>query len=863
MSLLKISCTRVNCRRLNCVFMSKRINLCKHNETAGIPKETGCCKIPTFASDFILLFNTCMRQYSLLLAIIMLFPLFLLAQSRNAGTIAGKIFDNSNRVPVEYANVVLMDSASRKMVSGAVSDSSGNFRLEKVSFGTYYIEYSFIGYEKQRSKMFSVNRKKLNVNLGMLDLTPSAINMKEVNITGEKNMMISRIDRKIFNVQKDILAQTGTVTDILQTIPSVSVDMDGNVSLRGSGNVTILINGRPSVMGTSANLEQMPASMIEKIEVITNPSAKYKPDGTAGIINIILKKERKAGFNGSLSANAGNSDRYNATVQLNRNTGKLNLFGSYGFRQDFRMRTSDLKSQTIDTAKQSVYLDQNSEGSARNLSHLLRLGLDWTPDASNAAGVSGTYNFRQVKRTDVADNLYRNDSMSPYDDFTRSMSGKETENSLGLNSYYEHIFDKESDSKLRADFEYQRDSETEDDNYTTIYTLPALPDANDQTHRVNSTQEYNLAATYNRPLWENSELEVGYEGNIAISDQNQQVQHFDPDSARWITDPEQANVFSSNQTVHALFTTVACQFGIFSVMGGLRAEEALVALDFISLDTNTRTSYFALYPTLHLALSSGKNEWQLNYSRRVNRPDGEDMNPVPEYRDPRNIFVGNPNLKPEDIHSIELGYSLKTDNLTLVPTLFYRRKVNGFTMVTYNRIDSVLVTTIDNLAKDQSAGIDFSGSWRPVKILNLNFSSSGFYSEIDASNIGYSANKSTFSWNVKLNASLNITRTTIFQFNGQYRSEMLTAQGMRSPSWVVNLGFRQDLWKKKISIVATVSDLFKSQKMINRINTPELVQETTRQRDGRVIYCGFVFNFGSTGKKEKESKFEFDNGMDR
>jgi hypothetical protein len=198
-----------------------------------------------------------------------------------------------------------------------------------------------------------------------------------------------------------------------------------------------------------------------------------------------------------------------------------------------------------------------------------------------------------------------------------------------------------------------------------------------------------------------------------------------------------------------------------------------------------------------------------------------------------------------------------------VPTLFYRYKVNGFSMVTYSLNDSVLVTTIDNVAKDQSAGLDFSGTAQVAKIISLNFSAAGFWSQIDASNIGYSDKKSSFSWNAKLNASVSITKTTLFQLNGQYRSEVLTAQGVRKPSWVVNLGFRQDLWKKKLSLIATVSDLFDSQSWKNSVSTDILVQESVRRRDARVIYLGLVLHFGTNGKKQKEAKFEFDNGMDR
>jgi outer membrane receptor protein involved in Fe transport len=384
----------------------------------------------------------------------------------------------------------------------------------------------------------------------------------------------------------------------------------------------------------------------------------------------------------------------------------------------------------------------------------------------------------------------------------------------------------------------------------------------DKKGKVNNTSSYdNLSVDYSRPIWKNASLEAGYQQIVQTSDQNQVVDHLNTESGTYFNDTAASNHFKSNQTVYALFGTLTCNWGKFTVMAGLRAEETTVNLQYITLDTMAKSNYFALYPTVHLAIASGKNEWQLNYSRRVNRPDGEDMNPVPEYRDPRNVFVGNPGLKPEDIHSLEFGYAFKPENFILIPTLFYRYKINGFTRVTTSLNDTVLITTIDNLAKDQSAGIDISGNAQIAKIINLNFSASGFYSQIDASNIGYSTVKSTFGWNAKLNASVNVTKSTLFQINGQYRSEVLTPQGFRRPTWVVNLGFRQDFWKKKLSLIATVSDLFNSQAMKNSISTPTLIQETTRRRDARAIYCGVVFNFGTNGKKVKEDKFEFDNGM--
>jgi outer membrane receptor protein involved in Fe transport len=784
-----------------------------------------------------------------------------ISQNKGPGIISGIVTDAKNQSPVEYANIVLFDTLTHSMVTGVVSDSNGYFRIKDIPPGNYFIEYSFIGYAKQRTNTLTISRKRIKYDLGELKLVPSAVTMDEVDITAEKSMMISKIDRKVFNVQKDIMAQTGTVIDMLQTIPSVTVDVDGNISLRGSQSVTVLINGRPSVMAGSANLDQMPASLIDKIEVITNPSAKYRPDGTGGIINIILKKERKAGFNGILGANAGNNSRFNTNLQINYNTGKINLFGSYGFRQDYRMRTGDLYSQTIDTAHdQSVYLWQTSEGTMKLNSHLVQLGIDWDITKNDVAGVSGTYNYRQVKRSDATVNLYKNNDLQPSEEFTRILDGKETESSGGLKAYYEHNFNREQEHQLKIDFEFQGDAEKEDDYWTNVYYLPEYPPGKDHSLGNNDQQEINLLVNYNRPLIKDLTLETGYESTTSLTNQQQDVFHMD--SAQWIADPGASNRFYGNQSVLAIYALVNWSWKKLNIMGGLRAEEALLNLEFRSLDTVSRTSYFAVYPTIHLGLTSGKNEWQLNYSKRVNRPEVDEMNPVPEYRDPRNIYVGNPNLKPENIHSFELGYSYQPKNLTLVPTLFYRYKVNGFTRVTTPLNDTVLVTTMENLASDQSAGVDFSGSWQAGKIANMNFSASAFYNEIDASNIGYSGNKGAFSWNAKINASVYFTKTTIFQINGQYRSEALTPQGYRLPAWVVNLGFRQDFWKKRISLVATVSDLFNSQAWKVNVSTPVLVQESTRRRDARVIYAGLVFNFGTNGKKSKEPKFEFENGAE-
>ena len=812
-------------------------------------------------------FSNFMTRLIILLIGFAILPALVPAQSRPNGIIVGKIIDTHSHTPVEYANVALIDTLDGRIVTGAVTDSTGSFRLTNIANGIYFLDYSFIGYEKHRSNPIGIDRKNLRVNAGELGLTPSAVNMKEVTVSAERNMIVSKIDRKIFNVQLDIMDQTGTVTDVLQNIPAVSVDMDGNISLRGSENVTILIDGRPSAMAGTASLDQMPASLIERIEVITNPSAKYRPDGTAGIINIVLKKNRKAGFNFSIGGNIGNNDRYNGNIQFNVNTGKFNIHGSYGYRKDYRWRNGDMYTQTIDTTShQSTYLYQHSLTYYWPVSNLGTLGIDWSISDKDVSGISGTINYRGFGRFTTSHNQYTYDSINTSEVYTRNQTGPDYETSLGTNAYYEHTFDKEKDHKLRVDFVFQYDDEHENYNYTTAYSVPPVADAFDYNYNHNLDEKFNLALTYSRPLWKNASLETGYDGNMEIADQAFLVQHYNPEQGSWDTDSILTNHYNGNQTVHALFGTLSWTINKFSLMAGIRPELSLLNLDFISRNSTVNQIHFDVYPTLHLTLASGKNEWQFAYSRRVNRPRPENMNPVPEYRDPRNFYVGNPGLKPEEIHSFELGYAVKLGNVNLIPAIFYRYRLNGFTTITYNQNDSVLITTIANLAHDQSAGIDFSGNAQIARILNLNFSAAGYYNQIDASNIGYSKNEAALSWNAKINASVNITKSTILQANGQYRSAVLTPQGLRYPTWVVNMGFRQDFLKKKLSALLTISDIFNSNAAKSTINTPVLVQELVMRRDAPVVYLGMIFKFSSNNKinkKEKEDKFEFDNSMDK
>ena len=313
--------------------------------------------------------------------------------------------------------------------------------------------------------------------------------------------------------------------------------------------------------------------------------------------------------------------------------------------------------------------------------------------------------------------------------------------------------------------------------------------------------------------------------------------------------------------IHALYATFSHSFEKLSFMAGLRAEQALITSNLVTLDSVVPNNYFKLYPTLHLAYEfNDEQQIQLNYSHRVRRPDSDEMNPFPEYSDPRNAEAGNPRVKPEQIHSVEFGYQLKKETFSIQPTIYYRYKYDAFAEIQKFVNDSVLLTSFENLTQDQSMGMELIATLNAGKFLSINLSSNGYYHIIDASNLGYSANKSAFSVDTKLGANVNISRTTLLQMYAYHRSARLTAQGHRNPVFYSNLGIRQDILKEKASLILTVSDVFNTLKSESLIDTPQLYKKSVRSRVTQIIYLGFVYRFGNASKQEKEN-LKFDDNI--
>jgi outer membrane receptor protein involved in Fe transport len=800
-----------------------------------------------------------------LFSALILISVNLVAQNHSAGSITGTVLIESTKKPLEFVNVVVLNQSDSTLVTGAVTDNKGKFEIDNVPIGTYFIKYSLLGYEEKQSDDFSIDSKQPEMDFGKIYLKETALNVGDVTITSQRMTFVNSIDRKVYNVQQDILSKTGSASDLLQNIPSIQVDIDGTVSLRGSENVLILLNGKPSpLMGKNRAevLQQMPASSIERIEVITNPSAKYKPDGTSGIINIVMKKDVGTGLNGTVSVNAGNHDRYNGSINLNYNPGKYNIFGSYSIRQDERNSfTTDRRKQYDSTGQFSDYHNEDSRSYSRPLSHVVALGMDYRLDAANSFGLSGNYRYRGFTRTETSTKVTSDISNVITEDYDRLRYDPEYEKETGGNAYFQHNFDG-NDHKLRAEFNASHQPELEDNHYTDIFRLPTTSSTYDNMRIYQNDDQKQLTIDYSDKFSEQSTFEIGYAGDFNNRDMNYLGTYVDPILQQLVTDLTKTTHFTYDETIHALYATYENSIGSLTLLGGCRAEQSFINANLVSKDSVITNDYMKLYPTLHLSYKINPLiELQLNYSRRANRPEGDDLNPFPEYQDPRNVRAGNPRLLPEFIHSVEFGVQWQNDNLTIVPSVFYRNKYNRFTRVISLLNDTTILTTQENLASDQSAGFELVVSGNISNTFSANLSTNAFYEQIDASNLGFSGNKSTVTWSGNLNCNLNLATATMIQVNSTYRSSRLTPQGENKSSFVMNLGVRQDLFNDNFSLVLTVSDIWKTLKREISLDTPWLIQNTINNRDTRIIYFGITYHFGKPAKKSKEKSLQYDNGL--
>ncbi len=529
-------------------------------------------------------------------------------------------------------------------------------------------------------------------------------------------------------------------------------------------------------------------------------------------------------------------------------------------RKDDRPRILTDSRTHVDAASGALIGTQvTTREESRPFSRIGQAGVDYFPTDQDKVDETVNTNYRTFFRTALENYTTRDSTGAVTWANSRQRTDPEYEKDIESKTSYAHDFADEGhviDLEFRG-FEHK---EQEDDHYANAFAFPVSPTTFDHTRIKAVEPGTETIAEYAWPIDAGSKLEAGYDRSYDKSDQDHFGESQNPATGPWITDANVTNRFILEQTVDAFYATYSRTFGRFGALAGTRFEEAEVDTNQATAGITGKARYGRVYPSIHLSYDlTDTGQLQLNYSHRVHRPEGDDLNPYPEFQDPFNLRQGNPLLKPEETHSIETGYQYRKDDTTLLGTLYYRYSYNGFTNVSQYINSTTTLTTEENLSKSQSGGLEFAASFNLGKSLSVNSSANIYYNEIDASALGYGKSMSTMAWAGKLSASYAFSKATVLQFNENYTAKRLTPQGYRLPTFVANIGLRHDFKNRNVALILTVSDLFNSLKESGRIDTPILHDDTTRRRSSRIVYAGFIYTFGAAKKRSKDDALQFDN----
>ncbi len=783
------------------------------------------------------------------------------------GTVYGRLVDGAHDEPLMFASLVLHQLSDSAMVTGAISDEEGRFLIEEVPVGRYYLSVNYVGYPRHTINDIAITPREREHDAGTIRILPDAELLDEVTVEATRELMEVGLDRRVFNVAQELTAVGGTALDLMQNIPSVAVDFDGNVSLRGSDNVTILIDGRPSgLLGLTGSeaLEQLPSEMIERVEVITNPSVRYDPDGTSGIINIVMKKEQRRGYNGMVSLNASAGQRYSGSVNLNYHTGPLNFFGSYSGRL-FNMdgygssyRTSFLSDTT--------HLDQDMVYENEMNAHNFTLGVDYSPNDKNTITASFGYNTRDMDRYNETDYLSLDQSYDPIDAFLRESYSIRDHGGYQMNLSHRRTFDQQY-REWTTDVVYSsRNMSRDEENEQMFWELLSggRPDIFQNTFTGGNMEMIRVQTDYTHPLGENTKLEFGGQAFFRERSQDFSFYDFDHDSGSWTNNEGLSNHYIHNEQRFSGYGIYSTIWGNYSVQGGLRFEQANIRVDQRTLNEEFNNDYFSLFPSLHVRRNLDNiQSVQLSYSRRISRPRGRQLNPFPSYNDPYDISSGNPMLDPEYTHSLELGYARYGDRTTLNPGIFYRHTEGMITRFRTMDEEGIAYTTFENLNRGTSYGAELAMTHRLFDFWRINATMSYFYRQVEGGNAQMELQNESYSWSARMVNNFTFPRGWSAQLTGNYRSPLVMIQGEMKEMYSADLAVRKNVLNNNGTITLRLSDVFNTQRFRMHNYGDNFIMDTERRRTSRMVFVGFSYRineFERRNNRRDADLLDDDNG---
>lgn len=789
-------------------------------------------------------------------------------QSKGLGAIIGTVL-TAEETPVEFATVSLHNSADSALVTGTITNEQGQYQLTEIPLGNYFLKAGFIGYEEQWIHDLEVSKSQPLLQLQPLVMNANATLLNEAEISAEKSVVETHIDKKVYNVSKDITAQGGDGLEALRKVPSVTVDQDGNISLRGNSNVRILVDGRPISVDPGMFFAQLPAGAIERIEVVTNPSAKYDPEGVSGIINVVLKKEQAAGFNGTITLTDQRNRmwRNSANLMLNYRKKKLNVSGMFAAFHGRGLHGGTTETQFVQG--DSIF-NQDSEDVNywKNETYFSRVGIDYFLNDQNTFYFSGA--LRKMEQLDE-----RNVMLDFHDDYglTNSSTYRYTLGSqpnwhYNLNGGWQHTFQQpghtfDVDVSHQATFyqllehydTYQYDAEG------VFYGDIGLRNSG----FIDTTWITTIRTDYVLPINDSTSFEAGTMSRLDDVVTIFNAEYYDPLSAAYLPDTNLNNQFDFSQQTHAAYATFGQERGAFGFKLGLRLEQTITDARLVNTEETFRNEYLSLFPTAHFSKNwSKQRQVMLSYSRRINRPQLEILNPFPSYSDPYNRQVGNPFLKPEFIHVVELSYLQFWKKFNVNSTVYYRY-INDMMrrFLTVNESTRISEVSFTNFSYGELMGLELIGTYSPTPTFRTTATLNAFQTRINPSEFDADYAYNTNSWTLQFTSMKQFKNGLGIQLNGNYQARMQVLQGVILPRYSIDAGVRYSFWNRKGSLAINCSDIFKTMQFtFESDGVPNYYNRSARWWQSRTLTVNFSYQFGSMGKGPQRRQTKTDDSGD-
>ena len=787
--------------------------------------------------------------------------------------LSGKIIDKETSVPVEFAVITISKSDTKKVVNGGTADANGNFIIE-LNNGNYDIKFEFPGYKTQEKLNQNIS---VDTNLGNILLEAESNQIETVVIRGEKTTVDIKLDKKVYNVGQDLMVKGGTVSDVLDNIPSVAVDVEGNISLRGNESVRVLIDGKPSTAINVADaLRMLPADAVDKVEVITNPSARYDAEGGGGILNIILKKGKNKGLNGTVIATAGDPRNNGLSANINSKTDTYNLFTTVAFNDRNNPGKTVINQENFlanSYIEERRFSDRYSKGANVNFGMEVFLNKDKTATWTNSI------NYRNNGGNTDENVTYRNFNLNR--DFIntrfRDNISENDNEAIEYSSNFLKKFKKDG-HKLTIDASFSLNKEDEFSNIFGSILETGLFISDEKTSKIGRQNRNLYQIDYVLPIKKNMQFELGSRGSYTNSNSDYEVLERINQNDPYTNIPGFTNNFQYIENITAVYTQFGTKFfNKLSVLGGLRFENTNLEINQLLTNDFNKRNYNNLFPSLFFTYElNDDSSFSLNYSKRISRPRDRFINPFSSYTSNTNLFIGDPKLNPAFTDAFDIGYIRKWDKVTFSTSAYYNHTSDSFQIVRKERGDlingiPVILNTPFNLGEDNRIGMEVTVNYTLKKWWKLNSNVNYFYNETkgdyqftDSNNnlVNQNFDFKSSTWSARITSKINLPYKIDWQTNANYNAGQRTAQGKTKGIAAMNLAFSKDVLKDKGTIAFNVNDVFNSRKRIQDLRLPTVNSYSEMQWRVRAITVSFTYRFNKlkTDKEPKPKSQDQENG---